>query len=63
MSMPLNEGHLKLIEWLAEIVMNDLMENPSGHVTTEAPPFPKELHDPPKPIVRHPDGSISVLIK
>lgn len=62
MSRPLNEGHHRLIKWLAEMVAEEMLKTPNSHLATEAPPFSEELHDHPKPIVQHPDGSISVLI-
>ena len=63
MSRPLNEGHRRLIKWLVEMNAEEMLKNSKGNPATEAPTLSEEFHDHPMPIVQHPDGSISVLIK
>lgn len=63
MSRPLNEGHRRLIKWLAEMITEEMLRNPKGNSATEAPTLLEELHDHPRPIVQHPDGKILVRLK
>ncbi|MGB3423833.1 MAG: hypothetical protein WBF84_06695 [Castellaniella sp.] len=63
MSKMPNEGLDMLLALLAKQAAEEWLNDPNSHIATEVPPLPEEIHDHPKPIVRHPDGSISVLIK
>lgn len=63
MDSPLTDAHHNLIKFLVEKAFDEAMKNPNGHLATETPPFPEELHDHPKPIEHLPDGRIRILIK
>lgn len=57
------EGLDMLLALLAGKVAEEFLKGPNGYLTTEIPPFHEELYDHPKAIVRHPDGSIAILLK